>query len=60
MKIYAIYTKNRFNQVLLFTSKAKAINWLKTATTLTDYEHEIVEATSIPTCDYMSIFQKDK
>lgn len=35
-QLYVIYTHNRFNQILIFTSYKKAYNWLKTATRLND------------------------
>lgn len=36
--MYYIYTKNRFNQVLIFESYEDAINWCRLATRWTDEE----------------------
>lgn len=46
-ELYVIYTKNRHNQVLVFTSYQEAFSWCKAATTWTDdrIKHEIKTGT---------------
>lgn len=56
--IFAVYTGNRFNQVLLFDSYEKAEKWLKESTRYTD--SEIAKAIKIPRWngqDFISIFE---
>lgn len=38
IKVYAVFTKNRFNQVLLFKSLEDVMNWCRKATRWTDEE----------------------
>lgn len=38
MNLYALKTKNRFNQYLIFTSKAAVLAWGRANTTLKDIE----------------------
>lgn len=49
MDIYAIYTRNRFNQILLFDSWEKAAAWCRSATRWTEQEIErnIVKAVQL-------------
>lgn len=56
--IYAIYTENRFNQVLLFETFEKAAAWCKAATTWTDEEikKRIIRAVQLGT-PYSTIAQ---
>ena len=56
--IFAVYTGNRFNEVLLFDSYEKAEKWLKKCTNYTDLE--IAKAIKIPRWngqDFISIFE---
>lgn len=56
--IFAVYTGNRFNQVLLFDSYEKAEKWLKESMRYTD--SEIAKAIKIPRWngqDFISIFE---
>ncbi len=56
--IFAVYTGNRFNEVLLFDSYEKAKKWLKQSTRLSDLE--IAKAIKTPRwngADYLSLFE---
>ncbi len=56
--IFAVYTGNRHNQILLFDSYEKARDFLKSSTRLTDYE--IAKAIKVPRYnggDYLSLFE---
>lgn len=55
-KLYYVRTENRFNQVLVFTSKNKARQWLRQAT---KYDKEKIEESIIETYlfdNYFNIF----
>ena len=55
-KIYYVRTENRFNQVLVFTSKRKAREWLQQATT---YDKNKIEESILETYrfdNYFNIF----
>lgn len=55
-KLYYVRTENRFNQVLVFTSKNKARQWLHQAT---KYDKDKIEESIIETYlfdDYFNIF----
>lgn len=56
--IYAVYTGNRFNQVLLFDTYEKAKKWLKKCTRMNDLE--IAKVIKVPRwngMDYISLFE---
>lgn len=56
--IFAVYTGNKHNQVLLFDSYEKAEKWLKQCTNYTDLE--VAKAIKVPRWngqDFISIFE---
>ncbi len=56
--IFAVYTGNKHNQVLLFDSYEKAEKWLKKCTRMNDLE--IAKAIKVPRwngMDYISLFE---
>ena len=56
--IFAVFTGNRFNEVLLFDTYEKAEKWLKKSTRLSDLE--IAKAIKTPRysgTDFLSLFE---